>query len=72
VAEHAAFPIDCRTQDFIQVLRQAEPGGLDFDFNGMGEEYSGRDLAVRRRKRLSISAIEKYNPSGDCSGAGCN
>ena len=44
-----AIPIDYHTQDFVEVLRQAEPAGLDFVFNGMAEEYIGRGLAVLRR-----------------------
>jgi NADPH:quinone reductase-like Zn-dependent oxidoreductase len=44
-----AIPIDYRTQDFVDVIRQAEPEGLDFVFNGMGEEYFERGLAVLRR-----------------------
>jgi NADPH:quinone reductase-like Zn-dependent oxidoreductase len=49
LAEYGAVPIDYRAQDFVQVLRQTEPGGLDFVFNGMGEEYFDRSLAVLRR-----------------------
>jgi NADPH:quinone reductase-like Zn-dependent oxidoreductase len=49
LAEYGAIPIDYRAQDFVQVLRQAEPGGLDFVFNGMDEEYFERGLAVLRR-----------------------
>ena len=44
-----AIPIDYHTQDFVEVIRQAEPEGLDFVFNGMGEEYFERGLAVLRR-----------------------
>jgi NADPH:quinone reductase-like Zn-dependent oxidoreductase len=47
--EYGATPIDYRTQDFVEVIRQAEPDGLDFVFNGMGEEYFERGLAVLRR-----------------------
>ena len=47
--EHGATPIDYRTQDMVQVLRQAEPAGIDYVFNGMGEEYFERGLAVLRR-----------------------
>ncbi len=47
--EYGATPIDYRTQDFVEVIRQAEPGGLDFVFNGMGEEYFKRGLAVLHR-----------------------
>lgn len=49
LAEYGATPIDYRTQDFVQVIRQAEPDGLNYVFNGMGEEYYERGLAVLRR-----------------------
>lgn len=54
-AKHAALaelgitPIDYHTQDFVEVIGQAEPGGIDFVFNGMGEEAIERGLAVLRR-----------------------
>ena len=44
-----AIPIDYRAQDFVEVIHQAEPDGLDFVFEGMGGEYSDRALAVLRR-----------------------
>jgi len=44
-----AIPIDYHTRDFVEVIRQAEPEGLDFVFNGMGEEYFEHGLAVLRR-----------------------
>lgn len=47
--ENGATPIDYRTQDFVEVVQRAEPAGLDFVFNGMGEEYFERGLAVLRR-----------------------
>ena len=43
-----ALPIDDHRQDFVDMLRQAEPGGLDFVFDGMGSEYSERGLSVLR------------------------
>jgi NADPH:quinone reductase-like Zn-dependent oxidoreductase len=49
LAEYGAIPIDYHTQDFVQVLLQSQPGGLDYVFNGMGEEYIGRGMAVLRR-----------------------
>jgi NADPH:quinone reductase-like Zn-dependent oxidoreductase len=49
LAEYGATPIDYRTQDFVQVLRQAEPDGIDYVFNGMAGEYFERGLAVLRR-----------------------
>ena len=49
LTEYGAIPIDYHTQDVVQTLHQSEPGGLDFVFNGMGEEYFERGLAVLRR-----------------------
>jgi NADPH:quinone reductase-like Zn-dependent oxidoreductase len=42
-------PIDYQSQDFVEVLREAEPEGIDYVFNGMGEEYFERGLKVLRR-----------------------
>jgi NADPH:quinone reductase-like Zn-dependent oxidoreductase len=49
LAELGAIPIDYHTQDFVEVIHQAEPAGLDFVFNGMGEEYLERGMAVLKR-----------------------
>jgi NADPH:quinone reductase-like Zn-dependent oxidoreductase len=49
LAEYGAIPIDYHTQDFVELLHKAEPEGLDFVFNGMGEEYLGRGLSILRR-----------------------
>ncbi|MFQ6009050.1 MAG: medium chain dehydrogenase/reductase family protein [Candidatus Zixiibacteriota bacterium] len=49
LTEYGATPIDYHTQDFVEMIRKVEPDGLDFVFNGMGEEYIGRGLAVLRR-----------------------
>jgi NADPH:quinone reductase-like Zn-dependent oxidoreductase len=52
--EYGAFPIDYHTQDFVDVLRTAEPGGIEYVFNGMGEEYFERGLAVLRRGGMLV------------------
>jgi NADPH:quinone reductase-like Zn-dependent oxidoreductase len=49
LTEYGATPIDYHTQDFVKVIRHAEPEGIDFVFNGMGDEYCERGLAVLRR-----------------------
>jgi NADPH:quinone reductase-like Zn-dependent oxidoreductase len=49
LAEYGATPIDYRTQHFVDVIRRAEPDGLDFVFNGMAVEYFAPGLAVLRR-----------------------
>ena len=48
IGEGVTKPIDYRTQDFVEVIRQAEPNGIDFVFNGMADEYLGRGLVVLR------------------------
>lgn len=49
LTKYGAVPIDYEQQDFVQVIRKAEPEGLDFVINGMGEETFERGLAVLRR-----------------------
>ncbi len=49
LTELGAIPIDYHTQDFVEVIRRAEPHGLDFVFDGMGGEYGERGVAVLRR-----------------------
>lgn len=47
--EYGATPIDYRTQDFVEVMRRAEPDGLDAVFDGMGGDYLKRGFSVLRR-----------------------
>lgn len=49
LTELGAIPIDYHSQDFVEVIRQVEPNGLDFVFDGMGGEYSDHGLNVLRR-----------------------
>jgi NADPH:quinone reductase-like Zn-dependent oxidoreductase len=54
LADYGAIPIDYHTQDFVEFIRRAEPGGLDYVFNGMGEAYLKRGLAVLRRGGVMV------------------
>jgi NADPH:quinone reductase-like Zn-dependent oxidoreductase len=47
--QYGAIPIDYHTQDFIKVLREEEPEGINYVFNGMGEQYLARGLKVLQR-----------------------
>jgi NADPH:quinone reductase-like Zn-dependent oxidoreductase len=49
LAEYGATPIDYRTQDFVAVIRQAEPEGLDAVFDGMVWGYLDRGFSLLRR-----------------------
>lgn len=46
---YGAVPIDYRAQDFVAVINEAEPEGLDFVFNGMAEDYVQRGMNVLGR-----------------------
>jgi NADPH:quinone reductase-like Zn-dependent oxidoreductase len=54
LAEYGATPIDYHTQDFVEVIRQTEPEGINYVFNGMGEETYERSLAVLRRGGMLV------------------
>ena len=49
LTEIGAIPIDYHTQDFVEVIRQAEPDGLDGVFDGMGGDYFERGFSVLKR-----------------------
>jgi NADPH:quinone reductase-like Zn-dependent oxidoreductase len=59
--EMGAIPIDYHTQDFVEVIDQWEPAGLDAVFDGMSGDYINRGLAVLRRGGTLVSYGE---PSG--------
>jgi NADPH:quinone reductase-like Zn-dependent oxidoreductase len=49
LTEYGAIPIDYRTQDFVEVIRQEEPQGLDAVFDGMAGDYFGHSYSLLRR-----------------------
>jgi NADPH:quinone reductase-like Zn-dependent oxidoreductase len=59
LAEYGATPIDYRTQDFVEVIRRAEPGGLDAIFDGVGGDYLERAFPLLRRGGV---LVEYGNP----------
>ena len=44
-----ATPIDYHSQDFVEVMGQAEPNGLDFVFEGIGGKDTDRAMSVVRK-----------------------
>ncbi|MCP4541007.1 MAG: zinc-binding dehydrogenase [Chloroflexi bacterium] len=48
LAKHGATPIDYHTQDFVEVIRQTEPDGLDAVFDGMIWGYLDRGFPLLR------------------------
>lgn len=55
LTELGAIPIDYHTQDFVEVIRQAEPDGLDAVFDGMSGDYVQRGFSVLRRGGKLVS-----------------
>jgi NADPH:quinone reductase-like Zn-dependent oxidoreductase len=56
LTQYEATPIDYHTQDFVQVIRQAEPDGLDAVFDGMTRlDYIKRGLSLLRRGGTLVS-----------------
>jgi NADPH:quinone reductase-like Zn-dependent oxidoreductase len=49
LTEYGARPIDYRTQNFVEEIRQAEPHGLDAIFDGVGGDYFGPSYRLLRR-----------------------
>jgi NADPH:quinone reductase-like Zn-dependent oxidoreductase len=49
LAEYGAIPIDYHTQDYVEVIRKAEPNGLDAVFDGIGGDYIQRSFSLLRR-----------------------
>lgn len=43
-----AIPIDYRNQDFVKVVHQQEPGGIDIVFDGMGGKEGERSMGLLR------------------------
>jgi len=59
VSQFGAIPIDYRKEDFVEVLRRAEPHGVDFIFDGMGGDYIHRAFPLLRRDGV---LVEYGNP----------
>jgi NADPH:quinone reductase-like Zn-dependent oxidoreductase len=55
LTEHGVIPIDYRTQDFVELLRQAEPEGLDAVFDGIGGDYVRRGFGLLKRGGAFVS-----------------
>lgn len=55
LVEHSTTPIDYRTQDFVDVIRAAEPDGIDAVFDGMSGDSVARGISVLRRGGTLVS-----------------
>lgn len=46
LSEYGAVPIDYRTQNFVEIVRQLEPNGINSVFDGMGGDYIKHGISV--------------------------
>ncbi len=63
LAEYGATPIDYRDQDFVSVIRQMEPGGLDAVFDGMGGDYLMRGFSLLKRGGVWVGYANPFSLS---------
>jgi NADPH:quinone reductase-like Zn-dependent oxidoreductase len=55
LTQFGATPIDYHAQDFVEVISQVEPDGLDFAFEGMGGDNGDRALSTLRKGGKLVS-----------------
>jgi len=49
LAEYGATPIDYRTQNFVDVIQQQEPHGINAVFDGMGGDYIEKGVSILQK-----------------------
>jgi NADPH:quinone reductase-like Zn-dependent oxidoreductase len=64
LTEYGAEPIDYRTQDFVEIIRQAEADGLDAIFDGMSGDYFRRSYSLLRRGGVLVGYGNPLSTSG--------
>lgn len=51
---YGAVAIDYRSPDWVEVIRQAEPDGIDYVFNGMFNEYIAQGISLLKRGGILV------------------
>lgn len=64
LSEYGATLIDYHTQDFCELIRQAEPDGLDAVFDGIGGDYLGRGFSLLKRGGIWVGYANPGSISG--------
>jgi NADPH:quinone reductase-like Zn-dependent oxidoreductase len=62
--KYGATPVDYQTQDFVEVIRHAEPDGIDVVFDGIGGENFQRGMSILRRGGSYVSYANPQSFSG--------
>ncbi len=61
---YGAIPIDYHKEDFVEIIRQAEPAGLGAVFDGVGGDYYQRGFSVVRRGGVLVGFANPLSFSG--------
>jgi NADPH:quinone reductase-like Zn-dependent oxidoreductase len=69
--EYGATLVDYHTQDFVAMIRQAKPEGLDAVFDGMGGEYLARGFPLLKRGGIWVGYANPHSLSGMFRLFGC-
>jgi len=65
VRNMGAIPIDYKTQDFAEVIKEQEPDGIDAVFDPMGGDYFPRSLKVLKKKGTLVGFGYQNSASGN-------
>ncbi len=60
---YGAVPIDYRAQNFVEVIHQAEPDGIDAVFDGIGGDYIQRGFSLLRRGGIFVGYANPFSLS---------
>lgn len=61
LVEYGAVPIDYKTEDFLDVISQREPGGLDYVFDGIGGDYLQRGFTLLKAGGVWVSYANPFS-----------
>ena len=63
LTEYGATPIDYHSQDFVELICQAEPDGIDAVFDGIGGDYIQRGFSLLRRGGVFVGYANPFSLS---------
>lgn len=64
LTEYGATPIDYHTQNFVDVIHQLEPEGIDAIFDGVGGDYIPQGMSILRRGGIFVEYGNPLTYSG--------
>ncbi len=64
IEEMGAIPIDYKNEDFVEVIKEKEPDGIDAVFDPMGGDYFPRSLSLLRKQGTLVGFGFQNSASG--------